>query len=291
MLFTFALIGSTASGKSAIAHKLALKYDLVILSLDSLCVYKQINIASAKPSKKDMKEVKYFGIDLIDVDEKFNVSLFFEEYERAKLFAKAKNKALLIVGGSSFYLKSLMQGLSEYVKDIECTLNNDELYELVKRVDKNAKIEKNDIYRLKKWYSIYKTSGEIPSVFLAKTLKKPPIDKLEIFYLNLDKEKIIKNIALRTANMLDIGLINEAKELFLRYDERLKPLNSIGLKECKDFLDNKISRKELEILINTHTAQLAKRQRTFNKKFTSTKLNENAFEVLDEWLKNKLKVK
>ena len=72
--------------------------------------------------------------------------------------------------------------------------------------------------------------------------------------------------------MLKQGLIEEAKKLFSHFDANLKPLNSIGLKECKAYLNNEISLKDLETLINTHTTQLAKRQRTFNKKFRSTPL-------------------
>ena len=83
--------------------------------------------------------------------------------------------------------------------------------------------------------------------------------------------------------MLKQGLIEEARELFTRFDANLKPLNSIGLKECKAYLNDEISLKELEILINTHTAQLAKRQRTFNKKFQSTPLSfHQAFEFLSK---------
>ena len=289
--FEFALIGSTASGKSKIAHELALKHDLVILSLDSLCLYKEINIASAKPSKKELSEVRYFGIDLISIEQSFNVWLFFKEYERARSYARTHNKALLIAGGSSFYLRALMQGLSEHIKEVPCELSNKELYELVKSIDKKARIEKNDTYRLKKWYSIYKSKAEIPSEFLQKTLKEAPIRQLEIFLLDLDKEELLKNIALRTKKMLENGLLQEARELFLRYDENLKPLKSIGLKECKSFLDNEISKEQLESLINIHTAQLAKRQRTFNKKFTSTRLDKNAFESLDEYIEKRLKRK
>lgn len=284
MFFEFAILASTASGKSTLAHNLALKHKACILSLDSLCVYKEINIASAKPSLEQLNEVRYFGVNLLSVDEKFNVALFFNEYERAKAHAKAHNQALIIVGGTSFYLRALMQGLSQTVEDVDCKLSNDELFALVKKIDKNAKIEKNDTYRLKKWFSIYERTKEIPSLYLERTLKKALIEKLQIFDLNLQKDRVLNNIKQRTKSMIENGLIEEARALFNKYDANLKPLKSIGLKECKDFLDEKISKEKLELLINTHTAQLAKRQRTFNKKFSSTKINENAFEEISLWI-------
>ncbi|HFP7570030.1 TPA: tRNA dimethylallyltransferase, partial [Campylobacter jejuni] len=86
------------------------------------------------------------------------------------------------------------------------------------------------------------------------------------------KEILKKRIKTRTKEMLDNGLLDEAKILFSKFDHKLKALNSIGLKECKEYLDGEISFKELENLITIHTTQLAKRQRTFNKKFQSKAL-------------------
>lgn len=267
MFFEFALIGTTASGKSEIANALAREFGALVLSLDSLCVYKEINIASAKPDFKVLDEIGYFGVNLLSVADKFNVALFFDEYKRAKDRALTLNKPLIIVGGTSFYLKALMSGLSTRVVDIDTAPSNDEIYTLMSEVDKNAKISHGDTYRLRKWISIYEQTGEIPSEFLKKSLQEPLIKKLTIYELVVDKENLRQRVEKRTQNMLKMGLIDEARTLFAKFEDKLKPLNSIGLKECKLFLQGKISRAELETLINTHTMQLAKRQRTFNKKF------------------------
>lgn len=278
MFFKFALIGTTASGKSALANALAKDLDAILLSLDSLCVYKQINIASAKPDKAELAGLDYFGLDLIDVDESFNVGLFFKEYQKAEQKAMKLDKPLIIVGGTSFYLNALMNGLSEFSFNKNLTaknLSNEEIYHLMQKIDKESKIHANDTYRLQKWFEIYQFSKPVvPSEFLKKAQKKPLIKELDIFELVVDKELLREKIALRTKQMFQKGLLEEASFLFHHYDKDLKPLNSIGLKECGEFLRGELSKNELETLINTHTAQLAKRQRTFNKKFDSIKLED-----------------
>lgn len=269
MFFEIALIGTTASGKTYIANTLAREFNAVILSLDSLCVYKEINIASAKPSNDELKGIKYFGINLLSVEEHFNVELFIREYQKAKEFALNANLPLIIVGGTGFYLKTMIDGLSEKTLESKSALNNDEIYTLLINIDPNYKIEKNDTYRLKKWLGIYEQTGEIPSEFLKRTQKMGVLKDIEIYELACDKEILKKRIQTRTKQMLDKGLLDEAKILFSRFNHKLKALNSIGLKECKEYLEGKISFNELENLITIHTAQLAKRQRTFNKKFQS----------------------
>lgn len=281
MFFEIALIGTTASGKTHIAGILAREFEAVILSLDSLCVYKEINIASAKPSKEELGSLDYFGVNLLSVKEHFNVGLFIKEYQKAKEFAKNKNLPLIIVGGSGFYLKTMIEGLSSKVLQTKSSLSNDAIYRLLKELDPHQKIEKNDTYRLKKWLSIYEQTGEIPSEFLKRTQKSGVLKNVEIYELVWDKELLKKRIQARTKEMLDKGLLEEAKELFSRFDNKLKALNSIGLKECKEYLEGKISFDELENLITIHTTQLAKRQRTFNKKFQSKALEfDKAVEIL-----------
>ncbi|MCR6571000.1 tRNA (adenosine(37)-N6)-dimethylallyltransferase MiaA [Campylobacter insulaenigrae] len=287
MFFEFALIGTTASGKTDLANALAKEFDACILSLDSLCVYKQINIASAKTDEKILNQLKYFGVNLINIDEHFNTALFFEEYKKAKQYAMQNNKILIITGGTSFYLKALMDGLSDNFKESQSLLNNNEIYTLMQQIDKYSTIEKNDTYRLKKWLGIYEQTKKIPSEVLKETRKDPLIKNLEIYDITWDKKTLEKRIIQRTQNMLKEGLIDEAKTLFQKFDKNLKALNCIGLKECKDFLDNKITLEKLEELIVIHTRQLAKRQRTFNKKFHKTDiLFKDAYRVLREKLLN-----
>lgn len=301
MFFEFGLIGTTASGKSDLAIKLAKTLNAVILSLDSLCLYKEINIASAKPSQEELNNVKHFGINLVSVDEEFCVGDFFKEYKKARIYAKQNDIPLIITGGSGFYLSALLSGLSPKIPKLEEIKNYDEIWEKAKKIDPkfSSKFSKNDKFRLQKWFEIYEFSKEIPSVWLEKNTDPAIIKELLILQIDLDKEKNIQRIAKRTNLMIKNGLLDEAKELFSKFDSSLKPLKSIGLKECKSYFDGELGEinskealKNLEDLICIHTNQLAKKQRTFNRsKFDSVLLNfDNAKKEALEILENKFKI-
>ncbi|BCX80137.1 tRNA (adenosine(37)-N6)-dimethylallyltransferase MiaA [Campylobacter sp. 19-13652] len=281
-LTQIAIIGTTASGKSALAIELACEFGGVILSLDSLAIYKQIDIASAKPSVDELGLVPHFGINLINPDEEFSAGEFFKIYKSAAEQAKRLNAPLFITGGSGFYLKSMLEGLSPAVPKIAKSdmPSLDEIYATARHVDSEwaNKFSPSDSYRLYRWWEIYKFTEEVPSEFLAKNRRPPIIKELEVFDILWQKDELRERIKTRTKQMLEAGLIEEARGLFARYNQNLKSLRSIGLKECGEYLRGEIgSADELSELISTHTAQLAKRQRTFNKgqfkgKFTGTLL-------------------
>ena len=275
MYSELAIIGTTASGKSDLAIKVAKEFNAVILSLDSLCLYKEIDIASAKPNKDELELVSHFGVDLVMPDMDFCVGDFIDEYKKAKLYAQQNNSMLIITGGSGFYLKSMLSGLSPKIEPLKIEISDDEIWDLAVEIDKEfcAKFSKNDKFRLHKWYQIYTQTNEIPTQWLRLNTGEPIIKNLTIYELVWDKFELIERIKTRTKNMLENGLIDEARYLFGRYDSALKPLNSIGLKEAKDYLDGKINLNELNDLITIHTTQLAKRQRTFNKSFNSIKID------------------
>ena len=275
MYSELAIIGTTASGKSDLAIKVAREFNAVILSLDSLCLYKEIDIASAKPNKDELELVSHFGVDLVMPDMDFCVGDFIDEYKKAKLYAQQNNSMLIITGGSGFYLKSMLSGLSPKIEPLKIEISDDEIWNLAVEIDKEfcAKFSKNDKFRLHKWYQIYTQTNEIPTQWLQLNTGEPMIKNLTIYELVWDKFELIERIKTRTKNMLENGLIDEARYLFARYDSALKPLNSIGLKEAKDYLDGRINLNELNDLITIHTTQLAKRQRTFNKSFNSIKID------------------
>ena len=281
-----ALIGTTASGKTNLAHKLAKASNSIILSLDSLCLYKELNIINAKPDNQMLEEIKYFGINLISVNENYNVGLYFYEYKKALEFAKNNEKNLIITGGSGFYLKAMLDGLSPKINDINHNLSLDEIYNLMLKIDKNSNISANDTYRLNKWYSIYKSTNEIPSLWLKANTKKALIKELKIYDILWDKDILNERIRLRTKQMLSLNAYDEVINLYKIYGDT-KALNSIGAKEIIDCFNQKISKDELEDLITIHTRQLAKRQRTFNKKFNAKVFNikseedlQNAYESI-----------
>lgn len=270
-----AIIGPTASGKSDLAIKIALECNAYILSIDSLSIYKEIDIVSAKPSQEELETLKHFGINAIAPDEHFSAQTFIELYRETYSQALHEKKNLLIVGGTSFYLKMLLEGLSELplidaALETEVNLlmrDQNAAYRLLEKVDpafmKN--IAPNDSYRTQKALLIYKASNATPSEWFKKNPPKPIIEALDIFNIEVARDTLRKRIALRTQKMCDAGLIDEIATLEKKYTRAINPMKAIGIVEVLDFLDGKVSYETMQELITTHTAQLAKRQQTFNK--------------------------
>ncbi|PRM99868.1 tRNA (adenosine(37)-N6)-dimethylallyltransferase MiaA [Aliarcobacter cryaerophilus] len=263
-----AIIGTTASGKTALSLEIANKTNSIILSLDSLCVYKEIDIASAKPTKIERGDIVHFGIDEVFPNEKFDVIEFLNLYKNAKEYAEKNMKNLIIVGGTGFYLKALVDGISDGLKEntnLDMCLND--AYNLLYSLDKDymQKIEPNDKYRVEKAYSIYKQSGLTPSQYFLKNPKIALSPNLPIFEILWEKDELINRISLRTKQMIKSGLIDETIYLEKKYTRAPNCMSSIGIVETLEYLDGKIDKKSLEDKIIQNTLKLAKRQNTFNK--------------------------
>ncbi|WP_272905070.1 tRNA (adenosine(37)-N6)-dimethylallyltransferase MiaA [Helicobacter pylori] len=268
-----ALLGPSGSGKSALSIELAQELDAEIFSLDSLSIYKDINIASAKPSLKERKNIKHYALDYLNIDEKNNAQLFKTLLEDA--IRVSSKEVLLIVGGSSFYLKSILEGLSrmpklssEEVVKIEreiSTLANP--YMFLKSIDPNMafKIHPNDTYRIHKSLEIFYATRTPPSEYFKANPKKPFAHAISLFALSMEKNALHNNIKQRTKNMLHSGLIEEIKALYAKYPKDSQPFKAIGVKESVLFLEKRLTLKELEEAIISNTMKLAKRQNTFNK--------------------------
>jgi tRNA dimethylallyltransferase len=270
-----AIIAPTASGKTAHSIQLAHKTNSIILSLDSLAIYKEIDIASAKPTIKEQDGIVHFGIDTIYPNEDFDVIKFIDYYEQSKKYALKNNKNLIIVGGTGFYLKMLLDGISQVPKItndtkkwVDVQLENlEDAYNLLVDIDNTyaSKIASNDKYRIEKALCIYKQTSLPPSIYFEQNKPKPIIEDIEIYEIKRDVEELRKRIKLRTSLMLKAGLIDEVIYLEKKYSREPNCMSSIGIVETLEYLDGKINKLELEEKIMINTARLAKRQRTFNK--------------------------
>ena len=274
-MIQFAIVGPTASGKSDLAISLAKKIDAYILSIDSLSIYKEIDIVSAKPSKDELAQIKHFGIDVLYSNEYFSVDIFIALYKEIVQICENENKNLIIVGGTSFYLKSLIDGLSPIPKitpDIQNTvkekLKNLELayHELLKADPLYMEnINPGDRYRIEKALLIFEASKKAPSTWFRENPPVPIINDLPIFNIDVEREVLRKRIAKRTSKMLSMGLLDEVAFLEQKYGSLPNSMNSIGIVEVLEYFDSKVSLEQMLENISTHTAQLAKRQQTFNR--------------------------
>jgi len=270
-----AIIGSTASGKTALAISTAKKIDAYILSLDSLSIYKEIDIVSAKPTKDERDGIKHFGIDEIYPNEPFSVQTFIELYQNVYQHCLDDNKSLIIVGGTSFYLKMLIDGISPLptistkTRDDTLSILTDikDAYSLLKSIDSiyASNIKESDRYRIQKALEIYLETSTTPTEYFRAN---PPIPYIKgdmsIYEIVWERDEIRARIRQRTKLMIEDGVIDEVAYLESRYTREPNCMKAIGIRECLDYLDGKLNKKELEDKISTNTARLAKRQKTFN---------------------------
>lgn len=271
---TIAILGPTASGKTALSIEFALKYNAHILSLDSLSIYQEIDIASAKPSLDERQGVHHYGMDVLSPSEHFDVTMFFDLYKEAHEASLREGKNLIIVGGTGFYLKAMMDGLSlkpeislhvkekidQHLLDLEAS------YALILEYDRAYanKISSSDRYRIEKWLEIFLTTKEIPSLYLLNAKQEPIIKDIALYEIEIPKESLAQKIALRTALMIKAGLIDEVFGLEKRYTRAPQCMKAIGIKEVLDYFDGRFKISGLEERITFNTLHLAKRQRTFN---------------------------
>lgn len=270
-----AIIGSTASGKTSLSIELAEQMNAHILSLDSLSIYKDIDIVSAKPTVQERKDIMHFGIDHLSPNEDFDVTTFIKLYHEVYACCKKEGKNLIIVGGTSFYLKMLLEGISDVpsiskhtkLKATAYLQNLEETYDWLHDLDSAymSNIAPNDRYRIEKALHIYLETHLTPSAYFKENPPIPTIQSpLPIYQIVWERETLRKRIALRTSLMLQDGLIDEICMLEKKYSRSPNCMKSIGIKETLAYLDGIYDKEMLEKKITTNTARLAKRQNTFN---------------------------
>ncbi len=270
-----AIIGATASGKTSLAIKVAKQRNAYVLSLDSLSIYKEIDIVSAKPTEAEREGIRHFGIDVIAPNEDFDVTTFIRLYHDVYQRCLNDGKNLVIVGGTGFYLKMLSEGIStlptmtQKSKDeaSKLLLNVEEAHAFLYAKDKPymSHIETTDRYRIEKALHIYFETGLTPSTYFQENPPMPTIkETLPIYQIVWDRTLLRERIALRTQLMLKEGLVDEICMLESKYGRSPNCMKSIGIKETLAYLDGIYDKNMLIEKITTNTARLAKRQTTFN---------------------------
>ncbi len=273
------VVGPTASGKSALAMKWAQENQGAIVNCDSIQLYQGLDIGSAKPSQEDFSKVPHFLFDVVSKGSEITAGeytrLFFETVEKIK----TDFQNIYVVGGTGFYFQAIEKGMydigaaDEKIKtQVEEELLTEEgaqkLYQELHAKDPEAakKISPNDHYRLGRAIEIIRTHGksvtDIKKAFAEKT--KPFPYPLKKWGIKLEKADLIPRVEKRTENMLEAGLIKEVENLIQEGFRDWSALQSVGYKECLEFVKGEISsEKELKEKIVMNTLRLAKKQRTW----------------------------
>jgi tRNA dimethylallyltransferase len=269
------LVGPTASGKTELSIRLAKKFEAEIISCDSMCVYRYMDVLTSKPSLKDRKKVKHHLIDIIPPTEEWTVA----DYRRLALQSVedilSRGKIPLFVGGSGLYIKSVIDGIFPSTKkDINFrrkmgTLahkyGNMYLYKKLKKIDPISamKVHPNNLRRVIRTLEIYHTEKKKPS--LLRKFNEPIEYKVRIFGLAIDRERRYKNIEQRVEAMFKKGIVEEVKALS-KMRLSLTAKQAIGYKEVLGYLEGRYSLEEAKDLLKKRTRHFAKRQETWFRK-------------------------
>ena len=268
------IVGPTCSGKTSLSIELAKTLNTSIINADSQQIYKYLQIGTAKPGLNEMQGINHYLMDFVEPNKNFSVSDFKILATNAINEIKSQNKLPIIVGGTGFYIQSLLYdfsygnvGANNAIRNkyMQFLINNGaiELHKKLQEVDpKTATIlHPNDTKRVIRALEIYETTGQPMSKTITKT--RTQLSPL-IIGLNCDREILYSNINKRVDLMIQKGLENEINTLLkngITFDEQC--MQAIGYKEWKGYFENKLAREETIELIKKNTRNYAKRQLTW----------------------------
>ena len=287
------LMGPTSIGKTALSISLCEQFNIEIISVDSVMIYKEFNIGSAKPCSSILKKYPHSMIDIIEPWETYSVAFFYRDLLRNLDDIHKRGKIPLLVGGSMMYFKTFLIGglsqMNEVSSQIRRKVNQmfeenglEYLYKFLKNVDKESakKIHHNDKYRIIRLVEIYFSNNkEKPSKIFNKCLENVQYyDKLNISIIPNDRTLLHLRIEQRLEKMLNEGFLDEVSSIKDRYPSKNLPaLRTIGYKEANSYLEDRIDIESMKSQILASTRQLAKRQITWLRHLDAT----TVFTLLD----------
>lgn len=274
------IAGPTATGKTAVSVKLAKEFDGEVISCDSVQIYKQLNIGSAKPSKEEMENIPHHLMDFLDPFENFSVADFCTLAKEKIDDILKRGKLPILTGGTGLYISSLVDNIIfsenennnsvrvELYREYE-KIGADAMHEKLKKIDPVAaeEIHPNNIKRVIRAIEIYMQTGKTRTEQNEESKKiKSPYDFV-LCGLDCERKLLYERINKRVDIMEDAGLFSEVKELLdMGLSENNQSMQGIGYKEVLPYLEGKISKEDCKELIKKNSRNYAKRQLTWFKR-------------------------
>ncbi|MBX3401657.1 MAG: tRNA (adenosine(37)-N6)-dimethylallyltransferase MiaA [Gemmataceae bacterium] len=285
------LTGPTASGKSALALELAERIGGEIVAMDSMTLYRGLDIGTAKPTAEERARVPHYLIDVLEPWESANVAWWLERTNEACGEIRKRGKRPLFVGGTPFYLKALLHGLFESPpsdeglrKRLEAEANekgNEALHTKLVAVDPKlgAKLHANDVRRVVRALEVFHLTGK-PLSEHQQTWDAPPVD-IPCFVLEWPRELLYERINQRVEAMFAAGWLNEVRTLMSKPMGR-EASQALGYSELIEHLrKGKPSLSETVAIIQQRTRQFAKRQLTWFRGLKSCRMTPGTTSVQD----------
>ena len=295
------ICGPTASGKTSLGIKLANRINGEIISCDSMQIYKDMDIGTAKPTLEERNAAKHYLVDFVSPDKRYSVADYKKDAEETIDKIISEGKTPIIVGGTGLYLNSLVYGI-EY-PNIETNLKYREelenrvlaeglgkLYDEAAEIDPEAikKISPNDKKRILRILEIYHATGKTKTEMEIESKKKGVKYDYRIFVLNMERGKLYDRINKRVDIMIENGLEEEVRKLIEKYTKFPTAMQGLGYKEIIEYFDNKITRDEAIEKIKMESRRYAKRQITWFKSYKNAiwldAENENNVDIILEEL-------
>ena len=268
--------GPTASGKSSFAIKLAKKIKGEIINADSMQIYKQLKILSARPNPKGYQRIKHHLYGFHDVNKNFSTGDWLKLVIKKINEVRKRKKIPIIVGGTGLYFKALTDGLvnipnipyrfRNQIRSLHLKVGNKKFYQELLKIDPTSrnKINPTDSQRLIRAFEVKKFTKKSIHEWFKNTKSKFENGNFFKIYIDYDRKELIERINLRTHDMIETGAINEVNKFIkLKINKDKTATKAIGVNEIKAYLANEKKLDEIKEKISIKTRQYAKRQSTW----------------------------
>ena len=268
--------GPTASGKSSFAIKLAKKIKGEIINADSMQIYKQLKILSARPNPKNYQRIKHHLYGFHDVNKNFSTGDWLKLVIKKINEVRKRKKIPIIVGGTGLYFKALTDGLvnipnipyrfRNQIRSLHLKVGNKKFYQELLKIDPSSrnKINPTDSQRLIRAFEVKKFTKKSIHEWFKNTKSKFENGNFFKIYIDYDRKELIERINLRTHDMIETGAINEVNKFIkLKINKDKTATKAIGVNEIKAYLANEKKLDEIKEKISIKTRQYAKRQSTW----------------------------
>ncbi len=279
------ICGPTASGKTKLSIEIAKKINGEIVSADSMQIYKEMDIGTAKPTIEEMQGIKHYLLDFVSPDKRYSVAEYKKDAINAIDEIVEKNKVPIVVGGTGLYINSLIYGIEypeieidiKYRNELEKTADEPDglrkLYEMAEKIDEEAikNISPNDKKRICRVLEIYHSTGKTKTQQEIESRKNGPKYDYLIYGLNMDRDKLYDRINKRVDIMIQDGLIEEVKKVASKYKEFPTAMQGLGYKEVLEYLNGDTTKEKMIEKIKMETRRYAKRQLTWFRRYETIK--------------------
>jgi len=274
------LTGATAVGKTELSLDLAAEIDAEIISADSMQIYKEMNIGTAKASESERKKIEHHLIDFLSPEADYSVSQFQDDCDQVISKIKAKGKIPFLVGGTHLYLRAVLEGfmlpeiepdyrLRQQLENLAEAQGTEAVHQILAEKDSITaeKLHPNDLRRVIRAIEIYDQTGKTKSYFKKQQEQRPPRYSAYKFALIRSRENIYQRINKRVDLMMEAGLLEEVKFLLEKHDNLSDTAHqALGYKELISHFKGNISLEEAVYEIKKRSRHFAKRQLTWLRK-------------------------